>query len=32
MKELKISVPNMFERIGCNNGEYTRELGEDIVK
>jgi len=21
----------MFDRIGCNSQEYTRELGEDIV-
>jgi hypothetical protein len=28
---LKISIPIMFERIGCTSDEYTKELGEGFV-
>ena len=31
INSLKISIPIMFERIGCNSDEYTRDLGEDFV-
>ena len=30
INSLKISVPIMFERIGCNSDEYTKDLGEDF--
>ena len=30
INSLKISIPIMFERIGCNSDEYTRDMGEDF--
>jgi len=30
INSLKISVPIMFTRIGCNSEEYTRDLGENF--
>lgn len=29
---LKINIPIMFERIGCNQEEYITLLGENFVK
>ena len=28
---LKVCVPVIFDRIGCNNEEYLREMGDLIV-
>ncbi|KAM3138608.1 hypothetical protein pb186bvf_009360 [Paramecium bursaria] len=30
LKELKISIPNMFDRIGCNQKEYLSLLGQNF--
>ena len=29
IKSLKIYIPNMFDRIGCNSAEYTQGLNEE---
>ena len=29
---LKVCVPVIFDRIGCNNEDYLREMGDLIVK
>ena len=31
MVSLKVSIPIMFERIGCNQDEYMIMLGENFV-
>lgn len=28
---LKVCIPVIFDRIGCNNEEYLREMGDLIV-
>lgn len=31
ISDLKISIPIIFERVGCNNEEYLKEMGDLIV-
>ena len=31
MHSLRISIPIMFTRIGCQSEEYIKDMGEDFV-
>lgn len=31
INKLKLQIPVVFEKIGCDSEEYTRELGEEYT-